>query len=99
MSNNDFLTGLSNMIQDKFSLGENKDHTLDIVEHGHTRKFGKLGDFANKFDKSSERKYLEEGYIRLDPFNVNPQQFETLLQEPDASVLVKKRAFSTLSEN
>lgn len=95
----DFLTGLANLVEDKFGIGENQNHTLDIVENGHTKRYGRLGDFASKFDQTAERKYLEEGYIRLDPFNVNPQQFETLLQEPDATILIKKRAFSSLSEN
>lgn len=87
------------MIEDQYGVGENQNRSLDIVENGHVKRYGKLGDFANKFDQSAERKYLGEGYVRIDPFNVIPQQFELLLQEPDATVLVKKRAFSTLSEN
>jgi hypothetical protein len=95
----DFLTGLANQIEDQFSIGENQAHTLDIVQDGHVQRYGKLGDFSQKFDQSAQRQYLETGYLRVDPFNVIPEQFETLLQEPDATVLVKKRAFSSLSEN
>lgn len=95
----DFFNGLANIISDKYGLGENSQNTLDIVENGTVKKYGKLGEAQKYLDKSAERKYLGEGYIRLDSFNVIPQQFEVLMQEPDATVLVKKRAFSTLSEN
>lgn len=95
----DFLTGLAGAIEDQFSLGENNNHSLDLAVDGTTQRYGKLGDFAKKFDQSQERRYLEEGYLRFDPYNVSVKQLEVLLQEPDITVLVKKRAFSTLSEN
>lgn len=94
-----FLTDLSDALSDQFSLGENSNHTLDIAVDGSSQRYGKLGDFAKKFDQSQERRYLQEGYLRTDPYNVSPKQMEILLQEPDITVLVKKRAFSTLSEN
>jgi len=80
-----FLEDLANQISDQFSLGENTQRTLD------------LGDF--KFDQSAERKYVEEGYLRQDPYNIVPKQFEILTQEPNATVLVKKRMFSSVAEN
>jgi hypothetical protein len=96
---NDFLTGLSNQIQEQFGIGENQMNTLDIVENGQVKKLGALGDFASKIDQSAERRYLEQGYIRFDQFNVDPEPYEMLWQEPDMTVLLKKRAFSTLAEN
>lgn len=95
----DFLSELAGALEDQFGLGENQNHTLDIVEGGTTLRYGKLGDFAKKFDQTAERKYVEDGFLRLDSYNVVPKQFEILMQEPDVTVLVKKRAFSSLSEN
>src|SRR6185436_10478918 len=34
-----------------------------------------------------------------DPYNVDPKQFEVLLQEPNARILIKKRMFSSIAEN
>src|ERR1019366_8314314 len=94
-----FLTGLANQISDQFGIGENQSHTLDIVQNGHNEPLGKLGEFSKQIDQSAERRYLETGYLRLDSFNVIPQQSEILWQEPDVTVLIKKRAFASLSEN
>lgn len=94
-----FFEALANQISDRFGLGENTNRSLDIVENGHIKRYGQLGDFANKFDHSSERRYLEEGYLRKDTFNVDPKQFEILMQEPELTVLVKKSMFSSLAEN
>lgn len=55
----------------------------------------KLGQFNNKIDKSQERSYLENGYLR----NVRPKALEILMQEPDLTIVVKKRHFNSLVEN
>lgn len=57
--------------------------------------FGALGDFVNKIDTSAQRQYVENGYVR----NIRPRQLEILMQEPDMTVLIKKRMFSSLAEN
>lgn len=57
--------------------------------------FGALGDYVNKIDTTAQRQYVESGYIR----NIRPRQLEILMQEPDMTVLVKKRMFSSLVEN
>jgi len=80
-----FLGELTDMLTSQFSLGENTNRTLD------------LGDF--KYDQSAERRYVEEGYLRNDPYNTTPKQFEILTQQPDATILIKKRMFSSLAEN
>jgi hypothetical protein len=100
MSKN-FLAALGGAISDQFSLGENTNHTLDNIdlETGKSVKYGSLGDFAKHFDQSSERRYVEEGYLRIDPFTANPKQFEILMQEPNATVLVKKKMFSSIGDN
>jgi len=96
-----FLGELANQISSQFSLGENSNHTLDSIdlETGKTVKYGSLGDFANNFDQSEERRYVEEGYLRKDPYNTDPKQFEILMQEPNATVLIKKKMFSSVGEN
>jgi hypothetical protein len=93
------LDTLVEALEDQFDLGENKNRSLDVIEGGQTKRYAKLGDFANKFDQSAERNYLEEGYLRKDLFNVDPKQREILTQESNITVLVKKRMFSSLAEN
>jgi hypothetical protein len=94
-----FLGALADQMSSQFSLGENTNNTLDAVVDGQNVKYGSLGDFAQNFDQSAERRYLEEGYLRKDPYNTTPKQFEILTQEPNATVLVKKRMFSSIAEN
>ena len=98
----DFLGALADQISSQFNLGENTTTTLNtFADEAQTQviKYGALGDFASKFDQSAERRYVEEGYLRRDPYNTDPKQFETLWQEPNATVLVKKRMFSSIAEN
>lgn len=102
-----FLGALADQISSQFSLGENTNHTLDDIstsEFGQSTfdkpvKYGQLGDFAQHFDQSSERRYVEEGYLRKDPYNTDPKQFEILMQEPNATVFIKKKMFSSVGNN
>jgi hypothetical protein len=94
-----FLGALADQVSSQLSLGENTNNSLDSVVNGQNVKYGSLGDFAKKFDQSAERRYVEEGYLRRDPFNADPKQFEVLMQEPNASIFIKKRMFSTIAEN
>jgi hypothetical protein len=57
--------------------------------------FGALGKFASQIDKTAHRQYIETGTIR----NIRPRAAEVLMQEPDMTVVVKKRMFSSLVEN
>jgi len=95
----DFFNGLGDVLSQQFSLGDNKLKSLDIVKNGHTVPYGKLGNFASQFDQSSERQYTEEGWYRTDLFNPKVKQLELLMQEPDVTILVKKRAFASLADN
>lgn len=94
-----FLSNLGDVLNQQFETGDNKNRSLDILKDGHTNKYGKLGDFANHFDQTAERSYTEEGFFRNDYFNPKPKELDILMQDPDVTVLVKKRAFSSLSEN
>lgn len=94
-----FLGALADQMAENFSAGENKRLTLDSIEDGKNIPYGTLGDFAKKFDQSAERKYVEQGYIIQDPFNIDTNQFEILMQQPSATILIKKQMFSSLGEN
>lgn len=83
----DFLDSLGDMLSDQFSLGENSNRTLD------------LGDFSKQIDRSEERRYSEAGYLRRDPFNTESKKVEVLLQEPNATILIKKKMLSSIGEN
>jgi hypothetical protein len=54
-----------------------------------------LKGFESKINKSEERVYLQSWYSRA----LRPQALEVLLQEPDVTIVVKKRQFSSLVEN
>jgi hypothetical protein len=95
----DFLGQLASQMASQLSLGENQTHDLDAVIDGSNVKYGALGDFAKVIDQSAERRYVEEGYLRWDPYNTTPKQFEILMQEPSATILVKKRMFSSIADN
>ena len=91
-----FLSTLGGIIGDQFGIGENTSHSLDNVSDGIVRDpYGKLGDFAKKIDQSSERYYLEDGFIR----NIRPRSRSVFFQQPDIFVVFKKRMFSTLVDN
>lgn len=94
-----FLSQLSDQITNQYSLGENNTANIQGVIDGSNVKYGSLGDFASNIDRSAERRYVEEGYLRRDPYETDPKQFEILMQEPNATVLVKKRMFSSVGDN
>ncbi len=91
-----FLGDFADQLGSQLGVSENTDRTLNDVDG---KRYGALGDFAAKFDHSAERRYLEEGYLRRDPFNIDSKQFEILTQAPQATVLVKKRMFSSVADN
>jgi hypothetical protein len=95
----DFLATLGQQLNNQFSVGENTNNSLDAVVDGKNVKYGSLGDLSKRIDQSAERRYVEEGYLRKDPYNTDPKQFEILMQEPSATVLIKKKMFSSIGEN
>src|SRR5271165_3445548 len=94
-----FLGTLANQVASQFSVGENTNNSLDAVIDGQNVKYGSLGDFAQQFDQSAQRRYLEEGYLRTDPYNTDPKQLEILMQQPSATLLIKKKMFNSLGDN
>lgn len=89
-----FLSDLGNIINEQFSFGENSVTSFD-TNGDRVGNFGKLGDFAKKFDNSADRTYIEDGLIN----NIRPRMREVIFQEPDLTVIIKKRMFSSLIEN
>ncbi len=90
-----FMTGLGKIINEQFGYGETQPSSLDATADGRVVNYGLLGKFADKFDQSAERTYIEDGFVR----NVRPRLREVLFQQPDVTVLIKKRMFSSLAEN
>lgn len=86
----DFLSSLGGVINDQFGIGENTSHSLDNKDGS----FGKLGDYAKQLDRSAERYYMEDGFIR----DIRPRSRSVLFQQPDIYVVVKKRMFSSLQD-
>lgn len=85
------LETLGNSINEQFGFGENSlNNGAEKVDY-----FGMLGDFADKIDKSAERTYIEDGFIR----NLRPRMREDIWQVPDMTVIIKKRMFSSLADN
>lgn len=95
----DYLSNLAFQLDSQYGVGATQTNALNILQDGHNRQYKTLGGFARKLDQTQGRKYVEDGFLRYDPFNVTPKAFEVLMQEPDMTLLVKKRAFSTLAEN
>lgn len=92
------LNNLFGAINQFVGTTENSPKNLDGIlpsDPNTVVNFGALGDFVKKIDTSAQRQYVETGYIR----NVRPRQLEILMQEPDMTVLIKKRMFSSLVEN
>lgn len=86
-----FLDDLSSSMLEQVGLAENVPSNLD---HRGT-PFGKLGDFAGRIDQTEHRSYVETGSVR----NIKPRALEIISQEPDITVVIKKRIFSSLVEN
>ena len=88
-----FLSDLGSIIGNQFSL-ENT-HSLDGPNNQYGQSYSGLGDFASTIDQSAQRYYLEDGFIR----DLRPRSRSVLFQQPDIYVVIKKRMFSTLSDN
>ena len=93
----EFGSALSDSVLGSVGLAENKPSSLDTTAFGYEvpGSFSALGDFAKKIDRSAHRQYIETGVIR----NHRPRGMEVISQEPDITVLVKKRLFSSLKGN
>jgi hypothetical protein len=91
----DFLGDLATAINSQF-LSSNTTSTVGLTADSQDQA-SVLGDF--EFDSSVERRYVEDGFLRLDPYTTNPKLSEIIWQEPNATVLVKKKMFSSISDN
>lgn len=87
-----FLSSLGGIINSQLGIGENTSNSLGTAAGG---AYSRLGDFADKFDHTAERNYIEDGFIR----DIRPRKRSILFQQPDFYVVIKKRMFSTLVDN
>jgi len=93
-----FGQALLNATNEQFAPGERAPRSLDKVDPNDPDRvinFGLLGEFAVNVDASAQRSYIETGSIR----NIRPRTLDILMQEPDYTVIVKKRLFSSLIDN
>src|SRR5258708_951403 len=98
-TSNHFISSLGNALSQQFQNSDNKNRSIDIAKNGSVLDRGSFGKFSNAADRLAERSYLEEGAARNDFYSSKPKQLDILLQDPDFTVLVKKRAFASLAEN
>lgn len=91
-----FLNAVGSIIEDQIPIGENKNHSLDLIENGKVIKYGKLGDFANRIDTTTTRKYYEQG---LTYYNSAPKSQEFITQKPEITIYIKKKFVSSISNN
>lgn len=91
----DFLNGLGRIVNEQFGFGENTNYTLDAFGTDRVESFGLLGDFAKKFDRTSERTYFEDGIVQ----NIRPRLRQVFFQQPEMTIVFKKKQFSSLVEN
>lgn len=97
---NNTFSKVANGLNNSLSVGENGSTSLHAKKDGKiTKHYDKLGDYANRIDRTEERKYYEEGYLRTDPYGARTKQYQILMQQPTATLLVKKRMFSSIAEN
>jgi hypothetical protein len=94
-----FLGSLADQISSQYNLTDNTANAANSVIGAQNMQSGSLGDFSSQIKQPAEHRYVEEGYLRKDPYFTDPKQQEILLQEPNATVLVKKRMFSSIAEN
>jgi len=100
----DLGSALSSQLGEQFGLGNGGPSSLDAVPDNSPfsdsvtdikMPYGKLKDFANQIDQSANRSYVESGSLR----GIRPRALEIIMQQPDVTVVVKKRMFSSLAEN
>jgi len=61
--------------------------------------YDNLGSFGKNIDQTEQRQYVEEGFLNNNFFKTNAKRKEVVWNQPEATVLVKKRMFSSLKEN
>ncbi len=95
----DYLGNLGAALSQQFSNTDNTNAAINIANTGTNLQGGSLSGLASMFNQTTERSYTEEGSFSSEFYYDKPKQLQTLMQEPDATVLVKKRAFASLSES
>lgn len=94
-----FLDVLGKQLESQFGIGEVQDHSINAKIDGKDVLYGRLGNYASQFDHTAERSYVDQGFIRPNAYQMDLNTLDVLMQEPNATVLIKKRMFSSLAEN
>lgn len=89
----DLTSAIMDSVNSTFGVAENNPSNPKNIY-----SYKQLGKFSSKIDTTEERNYLLSGWID-NTRKVRPQNTEVLLQQPDITVLIKKKQFSSLKEN
>jgi hypothetical protein len=92
----DFLYSLGQKIASQFGDGNTTRNAEDKVADGVFGATGGMGGISGQFDRTAERRYLEEGFTA---YSRSPKVFEILMAQPDVTVVIKKKEFASLSQN
>ena len=91
----DFLSGLGQTISNQFGLGENNVTGLNgSMDGSQIQDYGLISKNL-KFDRSAQRMYIEDGFINT----LRPRERTIVHQQPEVSLIVKKRMFCSLVDN
>ncbi len=94
-----FLANLADQLSNQFSPGQTSSGDLGQVISGQGTGAFSLGDISQQLYANTEHRYLEDGFLRTDPYHTDPKQMEMLLQQPSATILIKKSFASSIGEN
>jgi len=94
----DFIGFFGDQINSQFGLGENKNASFSNLT-GDQNFYNKISDFSNVIDKTEQRDYVEEGFLSNNFLSKQAKRKDIIWNAPEATVLVKKRMFSSLKQN
>ena len=87
------LEDLGIILSNQFGTSNNAPSTLDHFA-AHDSRFFTVARALENIDRSAERSYIEDGFIR----NIAPRFRQVTWQQPNMTIVVKKRMFSSLAD-
>jgi hypothetical protein len=100
MGSSNPLYSFGQVLNQQFNLGSQNSVSQGLFSSGFGPNYGGLGSLENQtFQMNADRSYTEEGWFSTSLYNPTPKSMDILMQDPDITVLVKKRAFASLAEN
>src|ERR1700722_18734283 len=94
------LYSFGQVLSQQFNIGSQNSVSQGLSSSGIGPNYGGLGGFADQtFQMNADRSYVEDGWFTTSLYNPTPKTLDVLMQDPDVTVFVKKRAFASLAEN